>query len=133
MAKILVIEDDPTIRGLLWTVLTDALHDVVEASDGETGLERFREDGADVVLTDLFMPGMPGLQFIERLLAEFPDAKVIAMSGIGSYGVVPEPLPKAEALGARRTLRKPFNPEDLLRLLDEVLADDRHNHSLPVS
>src|SRR5438067_1915609 len=81
MARILVIDDDALLRGAIRVVLESAGYEVIEAADGDAGLRLHREQGADLVLVDLFMPERDGLEVIQAVRAEVPDAKIIAMSG----------------------------------------------------
>lgn len=114
MALVLLIEDDPDLRQVLSETLAVAGHQVVEASDGLSGLERCRMLRPDVVLTDISMPRLGGLEVIRQLSLRFPQSSIIAMSGDGQ-----EVLGQARRLGARRTLCKPFS----LTRLSEALHD----------
>ena len=114
MATILVIDDQESIRALLRTTLEGAGHKVTEAPNGRLGLELYRFRPTDLVITDILMPEMNGLDMLLELTREFLHAKVIAISGAGGEQNV---LDLAKLLGARRTFRKPFS---LPRLLDAV-------------
>ncbi|HZI22892.1 MAG TPA: response regulator, partial [Gemmatimonadales bacterium] len=81
MARILVMEDDPSFRNAVRVVLEAAGYEVIEAADGAVGLRLHREQGADLVLVDIFMPERDGLEVIRALKIEAPGAKIIAMSG----------------------------------------------------
>lgn len=81
VARILVIDDDASIRRLLRGVLERQGYDVVEAEDGYEGLQRYWTEIPDVVITDMQMPGMDGLQLIMELRRTCPTAKIIAISG----------------------------------------------------
>lgn len=111
MAKILLIDDHEPIRALLRTVLEGAGHEVSEATNGRDGLALYRERPADLVITDIAMPEMNGLDLIIELTRGYLNVKVIAMSG--DYGKDAN-LDAAKFLGARRTLQKPFTIEKLL-------------------
>jgi CheY-like chemotaxis protein len=118
-ATILVIDDQPEIRGLLLRVLEGAGYTVLEAADGHSGIALHRRQPADLILTDLVMPQMGGLDTIMALVQEFLNVKVIAMSGAAdSEGL----LRTARLLGARRTLHKPFSMEQLLNAVRYELA-----------
>jgi len=108
-ATILVIDDQECVRMLLRLILEDAGFHVTEATNGRHGLELFRECPADLVVTDIAMPEMNGLDFMLELTKAFLDVKVIAMTGACS-----EELQKAKLLGARQVFRKPFHAETLL-------------------
>jgi len=119
MATILVIDDHEPIRTLLRTVLEKAGHEVTEAPNGRLGLQAYRTRPADLVITDLCMPEMTGLELILELTQAFLNVKVIAMSGAQDT----EPaLGKAKLLGARHTLQKPFSMKVLLRTVQYELA-----------
>jgi len=114
MATILVIDDQKPIRALLRAALEEDGHEVLEASNGLLGLERYRERAADLIITDMLMPEMNGLEMMLELNRSFPNVKVIAMSG----GPEREGgLHAAKLLGARQTFQKPF---DMRALLDAV-------------
>ena len=81
MARILVIDDEADMRGLLEETLQSAGHEVSLAADGEEGMKRFRARPADLVITDLYMPGQEGLETIMQLRREFPSVAIMAMSG----------------------------------------------------
>ena len=122
MAKILVMDDDELLRGALRVALEAAGYEVVEAANGDEGLRLQREQGADVVLVDIFMPVRDGLEVIKALRAEIPQPKIIAVSGGGRTGQI-EVLRAAAALGASRTLLKPFAPRVLLTAIRELLGE----------
>ena len=122
MARILVIDDDEVLRKTIRVVLEVAGYDVIEAVDGAAGLRLQREQGADLVLVDIFMAEVDGLELIRRLQADLPQAKIIAMSGGGRVGHA-DMLTAAAAFGASRTLRKPFDPRDLLTAIRDVLGE----------
>jgi CheY-like chemotaxis protein len=108
MARILVVDDEAQIRAFLRMVLERAGYEVAEAGGGEEALQEMRRQHAELVLCDLFMPGGDGLQTIRALRCEFPDVKIVAMSG-GALGGNVDLLPAAEFLGAIAVLPKPFN------------------------
>jgi DNA-binding response OmpR family regulator len=116
MPRILLIDDEPQIRAMLTQMLTRAGYEVTEAANGNDGVRRFREAPADLVITDLIMPGKDGIETILELRREFPDVKIIAVSGGGRIGAQ-EYLWMARSLGAAVTLDKPVERQ---KLLDEV-------------
>jgi len=119
--RILVIDDDPQLRTLLSRYFGRRGYDVLEAADGSAGLAAFREQGADVIITDLIMPGKEGMETIMELRQEYPDAKIIAISGGGR--VAPEGyLQLAKGIGATRVFSKPFELEQLKAAVDELLG-----------
>jgi|KBSSwiStaDraftv2_1062776.scaffolds.fasta_scaffold328163_2 two-component system chemotaxis response regulator CheY len=80
VARILVVDDDKAVRLLLRAVLERRGHSVVEAENGAEGLQYYRVAPTDLVITDIQMPVMDGLQMIKELRGAFPTAKIIAMS-----------------------------------------------------
>src|SRR2546430_17356602 len=79
MERILVIEDDALLRGAIRIVLESAGYEVLDAADGDAGLRLHREQGADLVVVDLYMPERDGLEVIREVRAEAPQSKIIAM------------------------------------------------------
>jgi two-component system response regulator (stage 0 sporulation protein F) len=119
MATILVIDDQEAVRALLRIVLEGAGHEVLEASNGRLGLALYRERSADLIITDIVMPEMNGLELMVELTRNFLNVKVIAISGgLESEG----PLNVAKLLGARQTFQKPLDMEKLLSAVQYDLA-----------
>src|SRR6202453_800701 len=110
MTRVLVIDDDPSLRFTLEAVLSDAGL-VVEASDGGVnGLAAFDAHGADVVLTDLAMPDMDGMQVLARMRAGDPSVPVLMLTAHGSERVAVA----AMKAGAFDYIPKPFDPDELV-------------------
>ena len=112
MATILVIDDEAPIRAFLSTILQSAGHEVVEASNGREGLGLYRQRPADLVIVDLLMPELNGLDTILEFTREFLNVKVVAISGMANGDE--SLLSTARLLGARQSLRKPFGIAELL-------------------
>ena len=119
MATILIIDDEERIRALLRTTLEAAGHEVVEAGNGRVGLDLYRLKPTDLIITDIAMPELNGLDMMLALTRQFLDAKVIAISGVGGDTNV---LDAAKLLGARRTFHKPFSMTQLLDAVQYELA-----------
>lgn len=117
-ATILIIEDHSSVRMLLARVLEDAGYQVYEAANGRQGLEQFQAQPVDLVITDLEMPEMTGLEVIVELTRVLFHVKVIAISGGPVDG-----LQKARLLGARQTFSKPL---DLSALLHGIQYELQH-------
>jgi two-component system response regulator (stage 0 sporulation protein F) len=120
MATILIIDDEASVRLLLRSVLEAAGYEVTEATNGRQGLELYRHKPTDLVITDILMPELDGLELLVALTREFVHAKVIAMSGAGKQE---RALGVAKLLGARRTIHKPFG---MPLLLDAVRYELEH-------
>jgi DNA-binding response OmpR family regulator len=119
--KILIIDDDEQMRILLRQVMEWAGYEVVEAADGRAGMLTQRREQADLVITDLIMPEQEGLETITGLKKEYPELKIIAISGGGRIG--PDAyLPAAQELGADRVFSKPFDVRELANTVKELLA-----------
>ncbi len=121
MARILIIDDDLPMRSTLRLALEIEGHEVQEAANGVQGIRLYQEQPADLILCDIFMPEKEGLETILELKAQFPDIKIIAMTGV-TYGGVKDFLPEAEQFGAVRTLKKPFTMAELAATMQEVLC-----------
>src|SRR5438132_3277140 len=80
MARLLIIDDDVTLRQALTKHLEHAGHEVRQAADGDAGIRAYERRAADVVIVDIFMPGQGGLQTIGRLRREWPAVKIVARS-----------------------------------------------------
>ncbi len=123
MQRILIIDDEPQIRSMVRLILEREGYAVLEAVDGAEGLKIFREKPADLILTDLIMPNKDGIGMIIELKKEFPDVKIIAMSG-GGLNRPEGYLRGAQKLGAAATLTKPINRQDLVRVVRDTLKSD---------
>ena len=119
MPRILVIDDELEVRVVLEKILQSAGHEAVLAANGVEGLRQYRQSAADLVITDLFMPELDGLESIMAFRREFPEAKLIAISGNIAADAM---LSVARRLGALMVLEKPFTPEQLLAAIEKVLA-----------
>lgn len=120
MGRVIVIDDQEPIRRIVRSALERAGHDVLEAGDGERGLELLASHTADVVLSDIFMPGMDGIQMLRQIRKQFPSVKVIVMSGGDSRGML-DLRRDAELLGAVKSLSKPFTTHEIVAVVNSVL------------
>jgi CheY-like chemotaxis protein len=119
MARILIIDDDSQILDMLRQTLERDGHEVVDASDGKEGLILYRKNPTDLIITDLIMPEKEGIETIMELRQDFPDVKIIAISGGGRL----EPgqyLSMAKSFGVQYTFAKPVEREDLLEAVREL-------------
>ena len=122
MIKILVIDDDPTIRYLVKTILEDVGYHVLHASGGDEGLHLLHTHSPiDMVITDILMPGTDGLAVIREVMTVSPSTKMIALSGGGMILTAETSLHIARKMGAFESLAKPFVRKDLLELVKRVL------------
>ncbi|HXL46546.1 MAG TPA: sigma-54 dependent transcriptional regulator, partial [Candidatus Binatia bacterium] len=116
-ATLLVADDDPGLRESLERTLTREGYRVVLASDGRAALERVQAGGVDLIVTDLKMPGLTGLELLRAAKAIMPDVDVILLT---AFGTVEEAV-KAMKDGAYDFLTKPFRREQLIKLIDKAL------------
>lgn len=132
MANILIIDDEKDVRVVLKEVLRRAGHDVTLAANGREGLEKLAADGADVVVTDVIMPGINGVAMVQQIREAHPDMPIIVISGGGNVAPMDyEPgaistsayLASATIAGANRTLTKPFERQALVDAVQELLAE----------
>jgi CheY-like chemotaxis protein len=116
VARVLIVDDEEADRVVLRTILERSEHQVLEAEDGDQALEEYGEGDIDVVITDLQMRNVHGLELITILRDFEPRPGIIAISGTGEVQ-----LDMAQALGAVKALTKPVMPDQLLSAVDEVL------------
>ena len=119
MERILIVDDDEQVRQVLRLMLEHEGYAVTEAQDGRAGLERWREEPADLLLTDILMPEQDGIETIREVRRGWPDAKIIAFTGGGKSGM--DYLTIARKLGAQLTLEKPLDRKTLIAAVQEVL------------
>jgi CheY-like chemotaxis protein len=119
MASILLIDDMPTVRRAIGTVLRNAGHSVTEAGDGEEGLQAARASRFDLVITDILMPRRDGTDVVLQLTATAPRPPVLAISG-GSGALSETDALRLAALRADATLAKPFENHELLAIVDRL-------------
>jgi CheY-like chemotaxis protein len=121
MARILVIDDEELARFTLREMLEAAGHQVVEATNGQEGTVFQRANPCDIVITDMIMPEKEGLETIVELKGDFPDLKIIAISGGGRTRNM-DFLKLAGEFGADRIIIKPFSEEDLKEGVNACLS-----------
>ena len=118
MARLLIVEDEPTDRVILANLLERMGHEVYSASDGEEAFKTYLKNSIEIIITDLNMPHVDGLEFIGSVRALFPKAVIIAVSGKGQML-----LDEAERMGAFATFSKPIDPEGLRMVIAEAVQD----------
>lgn len=117
MYNILIVDDEQSIRDSLTGILQDERYNCVTASNGDEALTLLREEKPDLILLDIWMPGMDGLETLTRIRGFFPDQLVIMMSGHGTI----ETAVKATKLGAHDFIEKPLSLEKLLVTIQNAL------------
>jgi CheY-like chemotaxis protein len=125
VASVLVVDDDPAVRTTIRLVLERAGHRVSLAPDGRAGLTVLAAGGIDLLVVDLFMPGMDGLETLREVRKHQADLPVIVISG-ASLDAPSQPPPDflamAVKLGAVSSLQKPFKPRDIIGAVEACLG-----------
>lgn len=119
MARILVIDDEPVVRGLFRTVLELDGHNVEEAADSPTGLAAYAREPADLVIVDLVMPNESGVITIRKLRDRYSDVRILPMTGLLTQLWSSDEL--SRLLNAR-TLAKPVTPDQIVGAVRDALA-----------
>ncbi|MFW5982108.1 MAG: response regulator [Halanaerobiaceae bacterium] len=114
--KILVVDDEKNIRLTLEKALSNAGYDVETALNGEDGLEKIKEKKYPVILLDMKMPGMDGLEFLKKINQLKYQTRVVMITGYGNIETAVETM----KLGAVDYLRKPFKPQEILDVVERV-------------
>ena len=117
MARVMVVDDDLTVREVVVTYLRAGGYDVGESADGESALEDLKAERADLVVLDLMLPGIDGLEVCRRLRAKGDDVPVIMLTALGSE------TDRVVGLehGADDYVTKPFSPRELVLRVESVL------------
>ena len=123
MATILIVDDDEMIRATVRKILEKDGHVSEEAANGAEALISLDREEPEVLISDIYMPEMDGIEFLIRVRESHPALKIIAMSG-GGYLGADDVLEMAGRLGAHAVLSKPFTIDDVRETLQEVLAGD---------
>ena len=118
--KVLVIEDEDQLRRIVAKMLSADGHEVIDALDGFRGMELFRKEKPDLVITDIVMPNQEGMQTIMELRRENPRIKIIAMSGSFASSGDLDVLKMAQMLGADEIIAKPFRVQELRDLVSRL-------------
>lgn len=119
MAKILVLDDSPALGDMISQMLKLGGHDVAVFNSGKEALKQLASEPFDLLLTDVFMPDMDGLEVILQVKKLKPGLKLVAMS---SQSGIKNMLPAAKAFGAQATLHKPFDFNTLTSTVTQVLS-----------
>ena len=120
MKKILIIDDEPYILLMLKKMLERAGYEVDLASNGREGMDLFKKETTDLVITDIIMPDKEGLELIIEMKKQSPGLKIIAMSGGGR--ISPDSyLECAMHFGAEIVFQKPFRQKELVSAVRELI------------
>ena len=124
MAEILVVDDEHLTRNIIRRILERAGHTVIEAEDGAACLEQIRQIPPDLVIIDVFMPKMDGLEAVTAIREQWPQIRIIGITGGGVRREMMF-LDAIEDCGAHRVMTKPVNANDLTQMVDDVLLQPR--------
>ena len=116
--KVLIIDDEPSVANALEMILQDNGYDTLVARNGREGLELARSQHVDVVVTDLRLPDISGLEVLKAFCEINPAGLMVLITAHGT----PEVVAEATSCGAAGTLHKPFSPSDILSLITEALS-----------
>jgi len=121
VSHVMVVDDEPQIRNILRVILEQEGYTVAEAEEGEMALKLHEENPCKLMILDIVMPGMEGLETLMHLRKQYPDVKVIMMSG-GGKSLTMSFLPAATKLGAVKTFQKPFVLDEMVTAVRELIG-----------
>jgi DNA-binding NtrC family response regulator len=122
-AKVLVIDDELIILNSCHRILTEKEYEVQTVQTGAEGLQKLREETFDIVLTDLMMPEISGMEILKKVMKSYPDIIVIMITGYSTVQTAVE----AMKLGAYDYIPKPFTPDELVEAVDKALEKKRQD------
>jgi CheY-like chemotaxis protein len=122
-SQVLIIDDDPLLRAMAVELLTEAGHACHLAEDGKLGIARLEAGMVDLVLLDMIMPNMDGVETLGQIKARWPDLPVVVMSAGTRTMAMQSLLRLASNLGADEVMQKPLKREVLLPLAARLLGD----------
>src|SRR5436190_4406997 len=117
MATILVIDDEADMRFAVRMLLERSGHTVVEAENGDVALAKLDEGLPDMVLLDMRLPGMDGIQILQKIREKQKDLPIIMVTGYGNVELAEQAL----QLGADHYLSKPFHNKELIQVIEQIL------------
>ncbi len=120
--KILIADDDVALNEMLCRMLERSSYETLSALNGKEAVEICHKEPVDLIVTDIFMPEQEGIATILEVRREFPDIKIIAMSGGGNSGMK-DYLNMAKLLGSEGIITKPFSNSELIQLIAKLLSD----------
>lgn len=117
MKTVLVVDDAVFMRTTIKRMLEDQSFNVIgEASNGAEAVEMYRKLLPDVVTMDVTMPGMTGIEAVEAIISEDPNAKIVMVTALGQQKLIVDAIER----GAKDFVTKPFNPEQIIQVLTNV-------------
>jgi len=130
-AKILVVDDEDLARGFLFALLTQDGYKVFEAEDAEKALKIMAQDSIDLVISDINMPGLDGIELLKRIKTNWEDTEVVLMTGYhdvatggdivscGAYDLIKKPITDIE--GFLKIVKKALNLSEISKMYNELL------------
>jgi CheY-like chemotaxis protein len=125
--RVLYVEDNDLVREITCDLLAEFALDIVPVATGEAGLDAFRESCFDIVVTDVSLPAMSGLDFVRHIKKITPSVPIILASGY------PLHLDDIQLGSHIRTITKPFDPADLDALIQELCARSSERAAAPAN
>lgn len=122
MASILIVDDDPTVRLIATELLRRSDHAIVEAADGALAMKIVEAAHVDLIVLDLLMPNVDGLEVIRRVRGSHPDIRILAISSGGRGGALSY-LEAARVFGADEVMTKPLRLASFAATVERLLAD----------
>lgn len=119
--RVLIVDDEAELRSALCEFFVDHGYEALQAADGQVALKVLEQVSVDVVILDIFMPNVDGIQFLDKRRAHYPREVVIAVSDVGGSRLGALPLEMALLLGAAVGLEKPFDFDVLLSHVERCL------------
>lgn len=123
MAHILLVEDSPEVSMTVREILATAGHTIDEAPSGREALKLLAGRKFDLIVTDIWMPGMDGIALLKEIRGARNDIPVIVISGGAPNAPLTYTAPLAATFGANLVIYKPFEKSELLKAVDTVLSD----------
>ena len=125
MTKILVVDDEPDIVEVVTFTLEARGHEVITASDGAEGISRVKKDEPELIILDVMMPKMNGMQVVDYLRnkEDYNHIPIIMLTATTEFSRRPDEEWRTK-LGVEGYISKPFEPLDLLKRVDQVMADN---------
>ena len=124
MKRILLVDDVPAVRLSIRATLETVGYQVIEVADGKEALAVLGSETVDLIVTDLWMPNLDGVELLKRLRAANTGIKVIAISGGGMRKPIDVSAALAQTWGADAVLYKPFDNDDLVTEIKRLLGED---------
>ena len=119
MAKIMLVDDAAFMRMMVKKALTDSGYDnIVETQDGAEAVKKYEEESPDMVIMDITMPNMDGLQALKAIRGNHPDAKIVMCTAMGQESMVVDAIKS----GAKDFIVKPFNQERIVETVKTILG-----------